>query len=219
MQADFWLERWQNNEIGFHQAEVNLHLQDHWPRLRAPSGGTVFVPLCGKTRDMLWLRAQGYGILGVELSPIAVRDFFAENRLNVQVTASPPFDRWEADGVTLLRGDFFDLTSADMTSVVGVYDRASIIALPPQMRERYVSRLADILPAGVETLLVSMEYPQHEMAGPPFSVSEDAVRELYERQYIVEHLYSKDILNENPNFRRRGLTRLSEQIFHIQPRG
>jgi len=218
MQTEFWLERWQNNEIGFHQTEVNVHLQEFWGRLRVPTGGTVFVPLCGRTRDMLWLRARGFRILGVELSPLAVRDFFAENRLDVQVTARPPFDRWEADGITLLRGDFFELTAEDMQDVAGVYDRASLIALPQEMRERYVAKLDTILPPQVETLLVAMEYRQSEMPGPPFSVSENELRSLYERRCFVEHLCTKDILDENPRFRARGLTRLVEMVFHIRPR-
>lgn len=218
MEPEFWLERWQNNEIGFHQAEINLHLQEYWSRLRAPGGSVIFVPLCGRTRDMLWLRAEGYRVLGVELSPIAVRDFFAENHLDVEVTARPPFDRWEADGVTLLRGDFFDLTRADGSDIAAVYDRASLIALPQDMRAGYVAKLSAILPSSAEMLLVVMEYPQAEMPGPPFSVSEAEVRRLYEERYFVEHLYTKDILDENPRFRARGLTQLVEKVFHLRPR-
>ncbi len=217
MDSDFWLERWQNNEIGFHQAEVNLHLQEYWNRLQAPAGGTILVPLCGRTRDMLWLRAQGYRILGVELSPIAVRDFFAENRLAVQVTARPPFDRWESDGITLLRGDFFDLAEVDTSDVVAVYDRAALIALPHEMRADYVAKLVALLPPHAQMLLVVMEYPEAEMPGPPFPVAENEVRLLYEGRYEVEHLYTKDILDENPRFRARGLTRLVEKVFHLRP--
>src|SRR4030042_914462 len=90
MNPDFWLERWQRNEIGFHQPEINAHLQDFWGQLAVPAGGQVFVPLCGKSRDLLWLRARGHRVLGVELSPIAVRDFFAENALTPAPAARPP---------------------------------------------------------------------------------------------------------------------------------
>jgi len=114
MQAQFWHDRWEQNQIGFHQQDFNPHLQAFWDRLELPAGGTVFVPLCGKSRDLLWLRAQGFPVLGIELSPVAVRDFFAENRLEPQVTPQGKFERWEADGLVILQGDFFELTAADL---------------------------------------------------------------------------------------------------------
>jgi len=218
MNPGFWHERWQRNEIGFHQQEINAHLQDYWAQLAVPAGGQVFVPLCGKSRDLLWLRARGYTVLGVELSPIAVRDFFAENALTPQITLQGSFERHEADGLAILCGDFFDLTPELLQAVAGVYDRASLIALPPELRQRYAKHSATILPAGAGTLLVTMEYPQHEMSGPPFAVREDEVRRLYENGYTVTCLFSKDILAENPRFRERGLNALAEKVYRLVPR-
>ncbi|MHB8346294.1 MAG: thiopurine S-methyltransferase [Acidiferrobacterales bacterium] len=217
MEPEFWLERWQNNEIGFHQAEINAHLRDYWAQMGIPPGGLVFVPLCGRSHDMMWLRTQGYRVLGVELSPIAVQDFYAENRLQAQMKSGPKFDRWEADGLMLLRGDLFDLAAGDLTDVAAVYDRASLVAFPPEMREQYVRKLASVLPPATRMLLVVMDYPKQQMSGPPFPVSEREVRALYEPGNRVELLHTRDILDENPRFRTRGLTRLSEQAFHIRP--
>jgi thiopurine S-methyltransferase len=217
MNPDFWHERWQKNEIGFHQPEINAHLQDFWAQLAVPAGGQVFVPLCGKSRDLLWLRAQGHRVLGVELSPIAVRDFFSENALTPQVTRHGVFERYNADGLTVLCGDFFALTPEIMQDVAGVYDRASLIALPPALRPRYAAHLAAILPAPAKVLLVTMEYPQAQMNGPPFSVSEEEVRRLYEPRYRVMRLFAKNILDENPRFRERGLSTLSEQVYLLAP--
>ena len=156
MQREFWLERWQHNEIGFHQQTFNAHLQEYWKYLDIPPQGPVFVPLCGKSRDMLWLRAQGHPVVGVEISDLALRDFFAENQLRPQHLHRPPFDIWQADGMRLLCGDFFQLTPADLGAIAAVYDRASLIALPPGMRPHYVEKLTGILPAQVEMLLVTM---------------------------------------------------------------
>jgi len=217
MDRDFWHERWQRNEIGFHQQEINAHLQDYWAQLAVPAGGLVFVPLCGKSRDLLWLRARGYRVLGVELSPIAVRDFFSENALTPQITRQGGFERYEADGLVILCGDFFDLTPELLQGVAGVYDRASLIALSPELRTRYAGHNAAILPAAAGTLLVTMEYPQNEMSGPPFAVREDEVRRLYEVRYTVTRLFSKDILAENPRFRERGLRALTEKVYRIAP--
>jgi thiopurine S-methyltransferase len=217
MKAEFWLERWQRNEIGFHQGEINAHLQEYWSGLHLPEEGGVFVPLCGKSSDMLWLRAQGHRVLGVELSPLAVEDFFLENELKPQVRSHGAFDSWSCDGVTLLCGDFFDLEPADLKGVASVYDRASLVALPPEMREHYAQHLQRILPAQVPMLLVTMDYVQQEMSGPPFAVSEAEVCGLYGVHYAIERLYTLDVLAENPRFRERGLTRLDEVVYRLQP--
>lgn len=218
MNPNFWHERWQRNEIGFHQQEINAHLQDYWAQLAIPAGGQVFVPLCGKSRDLLWLRARGHAVLGVEISSIAVRNFFAENALTPQVTRQGVFERYEADGLALLCGDFFDLTPAELQGVTGVYDRASLIALPPELRTRYAEHSAAILPTVAYTLLVTMEYPQDEMSGPPFAVREDEVHRLYDKRFTVACLFTKDILAENPRFRERGLSALAEKVYLLTPR-
>lgn len=218
METEFWLERWKKNEIGFHQREINTHLQAFWGRLHLPQGSAVFVPLCGKSGDMLWLRAQGHAVLGIELSPIAVRDFYAENNLESRTSGQGRFERWETDGLAILRGDFFDLAPQDLRDVAGVYDRASLIALPPPMRAHYAGHLRAILPAAAAVLLVTMEYPQEQMTGPPFSVREGEVRGFYEDRYAVTHLFTKDILGESPQFRERGLSHLVERVYHLAPR-
>lgn len=216
MKTDFWLERWKNNEIGFHQQQINTHLQDYWGRLDLSASERVFVPLCGKSRDMLWLRAQGLQVLGVEISPIAVGDFFAENRLTPQTSSHGQYTRWESDQLVILDGDFFDLTPQALKDIAGVYDRASLIAFPLEMRLTYATHLKSILPVTAEILLVTMEYPQDEMQGPPFSVSEQEVIELYHADYRIECLYQLDILAENPRFRQRGLSRLVEKVYHLK---
>lgn len=218
MRAKFWHERWENNQIGFHQQTINSYLQEFWPCLATPVGSEVFVPLCGKSRDMLWLRAEGYKVLGIELSPIAVQDFFAENDLQPQITMEGAFERWQADGLTILLGDFFALTAEQLSQCQSVYDRASLIALPPDMRSRYVEHLRTIMPSQAKTLLVTNEYDQQAMSGPPFAVLEAEVRELYEPFMQVECLLSTNSLDKNPTFAERGVKALSEKIYRLTPR-
>ena len=217
MKKEFWLERWERAEIGFHQNEVNPYLLRYWPELDAAqggeAGGEIFVPLCGKSLDMVWLRGQGHAVLGVELSAIAVRDFFAEQGKSPAHTHTDKFECCEADGVRILCGDFFDLRKEDMVNVRAVYDRASLVALPPEMRERYARHLTEILPAGTKILLVTFDYPQHEMPGPPFAVSGDEVRALYEPYAQIRLLEQADILEREPRFKARGVTRMQENIF------
>ncbi len=213
MKKEFWLERWERAEIGFHQNDINPYLQQFWPTLKSAQGGEVFVPLCGKSLDMVWLREQGQSVLGVELSGIAVRDFFTEQGKSPTHTHTDKFECCEADGVRILCGDFFDLRKEDMANVNAVYDRASLVALPTDMRERYAHHLAEILPSGTQVLLVTFDYPQEEMPGPPFAVSVEEVRALYDQYAEIDLLKQVDILDREPRFKARGVTRMQENIF------
>jgi len=213
MKKEFWLERWERAEIGFHQDEVNPYLLRYWSELHASYGGEVFVPLCGKSLDMVWLRAQGHAVLGVELSAIAVRDFFTEQGKSPTHATRGKFEQCEAEGIRILCGDFFDLRKEDMTQVRAVYDRASLVALPPEMRERYARHLVEILPAGSQVLLVTFDYPQQEMPGPPFAVSVEEVCALYANYAEIRLLEQADILDREPRFKARGVTRMQENIF------
>jgi thiopurine S-methyltransferase len=213
MEREFWLERWEKEEIGFHQNEINPYLSQYWQDLHLAHDSTVFVPLCGKSLDMLWLRKQGHRVLGVELSPIAVEAFFRENGYTPQHAARDGFETCEADGIRILCGDFFNLQQSDMAQVGAVYDRASLVALPPEMRERYARHLVSILPAGTQILLITFDYPQAEMSGPPFAVSVEEVGALYREHAELRLLAQLDTLAQNPRFKARGLTRMQENIF------
>jgi thiopurine S-methyltransferase len=215
MKKDFWLERWERDEIGFHQDEINPYLLRHWQELFPAHSAKVFVPLCGKSRDMLWLRKQGHSVLGVEISELAAQAFFRENGYTPNHTTSEKFERYEADNIRILCGDFFDLSKDDLAEVNAVYDRASLIALPPEMRERYASHLVSILPPATQILLITVDYPQSEMSGPPFAVSVGEVESLYRGRAKIRRLAQLDVLAENPRFQKRGLSRLHENIFLI----
>jgi thiopurine S-methyltransferase len=218
MNPEFWHARWERGEIGWHQDEINSHLLRYWPVLRPPASATVFVPLCGKTLDMLWLAGEGHRVLGVEISEIAVRELFAQHGLSPTVTEAGLFQRWQADELTLLCGDFFDLTAADLADIDVIYDRASLIALPPDRRPAYAEHLKAIAPAATPILLITLGYDQREMRGPPFSVHADEIAERFADRYEIDHLDSINALAESPGFRRRGLTALTESVWHLRPR-
>lgn len=213
MKKDYWLERWKREETGFHQDEINPYLRQYWQELRPAPGSKVFVPLCGKSRDMIWLRKQGHTVLGVEWSAMAVQGFFKENGYTAHHVTGEKFDCYEADGIRVLCGDFFDLNKDDLAKAGAVYDRASLVALPPEMRERYVRHLLGILPPAIQILLVTFDYPQPEMEGPPFAVSPGEVEALYHEQAEIRLLAQPDILAQEPRFQQRGLSRLRENIF------
>jgi thiopurine S-methyltransferase len=215
MKKDFWLERWEHEEIGFNQVEVNSHLRQYWPTLNLKPYSEVFVPLCGKSIDMLWLRKQGHSVLGVELSDIAVQAFFKENGCTPNQVTHKIFHACEAGGIRILCGDFFDLNKDGLAKVTAVYDRAAMIALPPLMRERYVKHLVSIVPPATKILLITFDYAQAEMSGPPFSVSADEVESLYGKHAEIRLLAELDVLAQNLRFQERGLSRLKEKTYLI----
>ena len=178
----------------------------------------MLVTLCGKTRDILWLCGQGHRVLGVEISPLAVRDFFAENSLTPSIFQQENFCRWESDGLTILQGDFFNLDRGQVQDIECVFDRASLVALPIELRQQYVRHSKSILPDNVKTLLVTFEYEQKVMDGPPFSVNEDELRDLYLDDHEIIMLFKKDVLDEYPQFQAQGLNRLQEKIYLLKPR-
>lgn len=215
MNPEFWHERWQRGEIGWHLDQVNAHLEAHWPRLQLPLSSQVLVPLCGKSRDLLWLAARGHRVLGVELSPLAVAGFFSEQGLTPERSPDGPFDRFELDEIRLLCGDFFDLRRAQIGDLAAFYDRGALIALPPELRGPYAQRLAALTPAGSRGLLITLEYTQGEMAGPPFSVPEDEVGALFGGAFRVEQWADLEVLAENPGLAARGLSRLGEGVYSL----
>ncbi len=215
MEKSFWIERWEKQETGFHQAEINGFLKKFWHET-GRKGGEVLVPLCGKSKDMLWLRRQGHDVLGVELSEIAAEEFFRENGLTAETQKQGAFTARAADGFHILQGDFFDLTQNDVKNVTAVYDRAALVALPRDMREKYAAHLTEILPSGTPVLLVTFEYPQEKMSGPPFSVDAAEVKRLYGGRADIRQLTREDALKANPRFSQRGLDAIFENAFLLK---
>lgn len=218
MDPDFWQQRWHDGRIGFHQDRVTPLLEQHWDAVGAPAGGRVFVPLCGKSLDMAWLAARGHRVLGVELSLIAVRQFFQESGLSPDIRESGNATHYSAGGIEIILGDVFALEDATLAECTGVYDRAALIALPPPMRERYVADVYSKLPSGCRGLLVTLEYPQAEKEGPPFSVAEDEVASRFGPDWVIDLLERRDILATQPGFAAEGVTALHTSAWRLQRR-
>ncbi|ROR34158.1 thiopurine S-methyltransferase [Inmirania thermothiophila] len=215
MDPKFWIARWEQGQTGWHLPEVNPQLRRWWARLGLAAPGRVFVPLCGASLDLGWLAGRGHEVVGCELAPTAVARCFAEAGLEPAVAAAGALRRWRAGRLEILEGDFFRLDPETLGAVEAVYDRAALVAFPPAMRAHYVAHLRRLAPRAPQ-LLVTLDYPQEEMEGPPFAVPEAEVRARY-AGCTVERLADEDVLEAQPRFRARGLTRLREQAFLIRP--
>ncbi|TZF89828.1 thiopurine S-methyltransferase [Cognatilysobacter lacus] len=218
MERDFWLERWQQGRIGFHQDRPTPLLLEHWRSLDVAAGSQVFVPLCGKSLDMAWFASQGFRVLGVELSREAVEQFFAEHGLEAEIEDTRYGRYHRAGGIEIICGDAFALDEYVLRGCAAVFDRAALIALPPSLRERYAHELYARLPANCRGVLITLEYPQHEKAGPPFSVPQPEVESLFARHWHVQVLARHDILAEQPGFVAEGVTALHTVAYRLDRR-
>lgn len=186
MEPTFWQQRWHTNQIGFHEARPHPLLLRHWPRLALAPGSRVFVPLCGKSLDLLWLRTQGHEVIGVELSAIAVNAFFAEHNLTPTVRTHAGLRIFSAAGYTLICGDYFALTPALLGPLAAVYDRAALIALPPAMRHDYAAALCTLVTAATRMLLITVDYDPSQITPPPFAVRADEIGAHYAADWDIE---------------------------------
>lgn len=218
MTATFWYDRWQQSRSHAHEQAIDTHLPEFWQQLDLPPGGRIFIPLCGKNGDLLWLRAQGFEVLGVEPDAGAARTFFVENQLEPKTSATGPFQQLEADGLTLLCGaDFFNLTREQLQGICGAYDPASMISLPPIMRAEYARHLTRILPASIPALLITLDFSRKKLRPPPFTTTEQEVEDLFGARFNIDCLFSKDILAENPLFQSTDLTAMTERAYWLKP--
>lgn len=216
MRVDFWLERWRTGQIGWHQPAFNAALVEHWPTLGLPEGCPVFVPLCGKSLDMLWLREQGHPVFGVEIAEAAVRDFFTENSIRFEVAENPDgLPRFSGGGFRIYCGDYLEISAPQLGATQGTYDRGALIALPPDRRPIYADHIQRVIPDGGEVLLLTLEYDQTKVPGPPFSVPAQEVETLYGRRCRVEQLdcFETDLVP--PHFKEARLGSVTESVYRI----
>lgn len=183
---DTWLARWRDGRIAFHEGQPNTFLERHIARLAGCR--RVLVPLCGKAEDLAFLAAHGHEVLGVELAEQAVREFFAAHGLTPSIAPYGPFVAYATGSITLLVGDVFELTPRWAGPIDALYDRAALIALPPELRPRYVDQIRAVLPAGAPGLVITLEYDHSAMIGPPFAVLESELRSLFGSMTSIELL-------------------------------
>ena len=205
MNQQDWLERWKQNNIGWHQTSGSTTLRRYWPSLTP--GARVLVPLCGKSFDLRWLAEQGLDVTGVELSAVAVEDFFSEQKLAYQHETSGAFTCYRASeqSITLYCGDYFEFAAPAFDAL---FDRASLIALDVDLRPRYVRHTQSLLKSDAAQLLITLEYDQSLVKGPPFCVMADEVLSYWPTLCSVNQ--EEALASCPPKFRDAGVTHVNE---------
>jgi thiopurine S-methyltransferase len=213
--ANPWKARWRDGNIGWHRGEVHADLHTYGDAFFGEESRRVFVPLCGKTHDLKWLADRGHEVIGVELSPVAIETMCDEQSIDASRSTEGPFEVFRAERLTVYCGDFFDLTP-EHVGANRVWDRASLIALPPEVRVRYAKHLRALMTEDWVVLLNALDYDQAVMEGPPFSVPADQVRDYY-AGCTVEQLHRRDAIDDSPRWREAGHERFVGSTYLIRP--
>lgn len=221
MNDEFWHKCWKNNTIGFHQEAAHpflesqfkplLNIQNEQPCKLTPQN--IFVPLCGKSLDMWWLANYGK-VIGTDLSRIACRDFFLEQKISPKTEELGQFTRYSANQISLYHGDVFLLSPAQLPNFKWIYDRAAIIAMPPESQKAYVDKLTSFMQPDTKIFLLSLEFPQSELSGPPFSTSTKQITALFDG-YNCEKIIEHELKNKQFAQRRFEVSRLIETLYII----
>ena len=203
LMSEDWHGRWREGRIGWHEADGNAGLKAWWPE----TTGRVIVPLCGKSPDLLWLARRGHAVVGIELSPIAAQAFFDEQRLAFEKSSDANLNVWRANElpIEIVCGDYFDYRAKPFDAL---YDRGALVAFPENTRPAYVRKTNELLRTGATRLVITLEYDQQVVDGPPFAVWPDELLSYWDDLERKED--KDDIDNCPPTFRKAGLTRISE---------
>jgi thiopurine S-methyltransferase len=214
MESEFWKNRWKKNETGWHQKEAEPALVQFFSSLT--QRGRVLVPLCGKSLDMLWLATHGYEVVGVELSDLACTAFFHENQISFTQSRKGNFNLFQGGGISIWNGDFFELSSDQLGKLDAVYDRAALIALPPEMRKKYAKHLGDLIQksasqADFQFLQITLHRTPHQDGGPPFSVTPGEIESLYGEKLNIRLISREavDLGDDSP-------TQVEESVYQLQ---
>jgi thiopurine S-methyltransferase len=211
MELEDWGNRWRDGMIGWHQTDVSHLLAKYDPQVWNDEPiGSVYVPLCGKSLDLGFLAEHAERVLGVEYADQAIEEFFAERSLEPTIEAGPPRS-YRADNYVLFAGDYYSVTSEHLGPIDAVFDRASLVALDPETRMKYVDHMRSLMATGSRMLLLTLSYDQSEMSGPPWSVSGDEVERLYAGGFDIKHLETHDVTDDQ--FRIRGLSTIFESAY------
>jgi thiopurine S-methyltransferase len=207
MERSFWISRWQEKKIGFHEGAPNTYLVAHadWLADRR----RILVPLCGKTEDLAYLASRGHDVIGIELVEDAVKQFFDEHGTVPTTVTSGEHVIYTAGAITVIAGDFFGVTQDQTGPIDAIFDRAALVALPPDIRARYVTHLRHLASDATRELLVSIEYPPEASNGPPFSIEEPEVRRTFAGSSI-------QVLGGGPDPQGRLEGRMIERCYAIE---
>lgn len=192
MEASFWHQKWGDNQIGFHESEANALLVRHFDSLNLKQDARIYLPLCGKTRDIAWMLDKGYQVVGAELSEIAIKQLFKDLDAEPEISVVSELTHYHAEGIDMYVGDIFEVSADILGPVDAIYDRAALVALPPETRVKYAKHLQDTT-GNAKQLVICFQYDQSLMTGPPFSIVGEEIQKHYAADYEITNLETCEV--------------------------
>lgn len=217
MTQELWREKWRSNDIAFHQERINPLLKAHLPRVKLNPGDRILVPLCGKSLDMGWLNQCHYRVMGVELSSVAIADYFDELGVKPQRQMQGNFTRWWHKHIQIWCGNIFDLNLLDVDRIKLIYDSAALTAFDADERQTYVDHFAKILPMRTQIMLMTTETADVQYTDSVARIDSE-VKNLYQADYRIELLHGQDSLKIDPEFPQLPARMLEEKIYLMHNR-
>lgn len=206
MELSYWISRWNKGKTGFHMENGYPGLVQNWNKLNLPPNPVVLVPLAGKSRDILWLSRHSQTVIAVEISERAIHQFFEENNLTPTLQSAAGFDIYTASNITFWHGDFLKLPKRKLPPADLIFDKAAIVALPPQKRIAYAKKILSLSTEQTLVLMHLLNYPEGQMTGPPFSVTKEEVEKLFDSRFRITELERNELnLSNFEKFSQRGL--------------
>jgi thiopurine S-methyltransferase len=199
MSNHLWQQMWKDNYIAFHQANITPLLQRHLLTLNLTKPSRILVPLCGKSVDMTWLMSQGHHVVGIELSPIAIKNYFSERGIKPKRDRIGKFIRWRHGDCELWCGDVFDLTTLDLQRDHLLYDNAALTSFPQALRQTYVDHFHRCLPLHCNILLATTESPEDDSPLSHLDIDQE-IAQLYRTHYRVALLAGESRVQQDPSY-------------------
>ena len=144
-----WKEKWDRGLTGWHTDKVDARLKQYLSMLTdgKEQPASILVTWCGKSVDIPWLCEQGYNVVGVEISEIAVKQLFEENGIPYDTAQEGEFKIHKASDrpLKIITGDYYKLTPEVCGIFEAVWDHNAFGAADLSNRELYIQVLITLL--------------------------------------------------------------------------
>lgn len=218
MEISYWQSRWRKGKTGWHMDTVYPPLPTFWDDVNIESGSRILVPLCGKSLDLGWFVDHGHTVTGIDVSAKAIHHIMQQHPESFTKDSSHGFTVYRSESLVLWQGDYSKLPTDEIPTQDLIYDKASIIALPPEKRLDHANKHIELCSTHTQILLQTFEYEQSEMHGPPFAVHEEELKKLFGNRFKLTCIHEQSKMEELQRFKQRGLSSyLTEKVFHLTP--
>lgn len=208
-----WLEKWKKKETKFDQMQVNPYLIKYEKIFESLEGKKIFIPLCGKSIDILWFLTHGAEVIGVEFSEVAIETFLSENNLIYKKVDKHPFIFYHADSLKFICGDLFQLEKNDVGEFDWIYDRASLIALDDMARVQYANKIFQLSSNQSKMFLITLSYGTTTLEPPPYSVTDEEVYSLFSKNFQIATLSKNENMDIMPHLIQAGFPNLNDRVY------